>query len=224
MDLNHTRSFRGAAKIPETPIVHIIDMDTSGRDALALTISTAGYEPRFHASAEEFLAGPRLFATSCMLLDVNLPGTSGLQLQQRILDRTEMPIVFTSSRIDVHAVVQAMKAGALEFLCKPLAEDVLLAVLRHALECSRNALRHREQMDALRLRYESLSRREREVMNLVVAGKLNKQVGGDLGISEITVKAHRGKMMRKMQASSFAELVYMAADLRPRTFSLALQD
>ena len=150
---------------------------------------------------------------SCLLVELNLPGVGGLELQRLVSDRAEMPIIFMSSRADVQATVQAMKAGAFDFLIKPFVGDVLLRAIRQAIERSRAEIRHLATMRALQDRYESLSRREREVMELVVSGRLNKQVGGELGISEITVKAHRGKLMRKMQAGSFAELVNMATSL-----------
>jgi FixJ family two-component response regulator len=174
------------------------------------------------ASAEEFLAGPRLMRPNCLLLELRLPGASGLELQRRVFERTEMPIIFMSREADVRATVQAMKAGAFEFLPKPLAGDVLSNAIAHALERSHATLRQSVAIQALEERYESLSRREREVMSLVVSGRLNKQVGGELGISEITVNAHRGMMMRKMQAGSFAELVSMAASLH-RATPLALE-
>ena len=166
------------------------------------------------ASAAEFLAQERAITPSCLLVELELPGSSGLELQKLVADRTDMPIIFMSARADIQATVQAMKRGAFEFLVKPLMPEVLLDAIRGALERSEAALRQLTQMHALQERFESLSRREREVMGLLVRGRLNKQVGGELGISEITVKAHRGKMMRKMRASSFAELVTMAASLR----------
>jgi FixJ family two-component response regulator len=179
-----------------------------------LLLYGAGLQVRASASAEQFLTLPRPQTPSCLVLEQHLPGLSGLDLQQRLGDRTEMPLIFISSHADVQATVQAMKAGAFEFLTKPVTGEVLLNAVRHAIECSQAVLCRRAQIRALEQRYESLSRREREVMRLVVTGRLNKQVGGELGISEITVKAHRGKMMRKMQAGSFAELVHMAASLR----------
>jgi FixJ family two-component response regulator len=147
-------------------------------------------------------------------VELNLPGSSGLELQKHVLDRIEMPIIFMTARSDVRATVQAMKAGAFDFLTKPFLRDALVRAIWPAIERSRAELRHLARTRALQERYDSLSRREREVMNLVVSGRLNKQVGADLGISEITVKAHRGKLMRKMCAGSFAELVNMAASLR----------
>jgi FixJ family two-component response regulator len=148
------------------------------------------------------------------VLDVSLPDLNGLDLQRRILDRTDMPIIFITGYGDVPMTVEAMKAGAIEFLTKPFREEVLLNAIRNALERSRTALGHEAEMRALRDAHGSLSRREREVMALVVSGLLNKQVGAELGISEITVKAHRGRVMRKMKANSLADLVTMAARLQ----------
>ena len=214
MNLKHTCVVHDFRRLPpEVPIVFIVDADAATRGALESTIRSAGWQPRTVSSAEEFLSVARPTTPSCLLAELTLPGLSGLELQQRIFDRTEMPVIFLSERPDVRATVLAMKAGAFEFLMKPVAKDVLLDTLELAIERSRSELRQLERTRALRHRYESLSRREREVMRLVVAGRLNKQVGGELGISEITVKAHRGKLMRKMQAKSLAELVNMAASL-----------
>jgi FixJ family two-component response regulator len=199
---------------PAKPVVFIVDGDASVRAALERLARSAGWEPRSAASADEFLLQERITTPSCLLVELELPGSSGLELQRLVAHRSEMPIIFMSSRADVQATVQAVKAGAYEFLVKPLAPEVLLAAIRGALELSEAALPQLIQIHALQQRYESLSRREREVMSLLVRGRLNKQVGGELGISEITVKAHRGKMMRKMRAGSFAELVTMAASLR----------
>jgi FixJ family two-component response regulator len=198
----------------ETPIVYVVDSDTSAREALELTLRSAGWQPRMAGSAEEFLTRPRTMTPSCLLVEQRLPGLSGLDLQRLVFDRTEMPVIFLSAHADVQVTVQAMKAGALEFLTKPLVRDVLLNAIGDAIEHSYASLRHLAQVRGLQQRYESLSRREREVMRLVVSGRLNKQVGAELGISEVTVKAHRGSMMRKMKAGSFAELVNMAASLR----------
>jgi FixJ family two-component response regulator len=198
-----------------TPIVFVVDDDVSVRESLELLIRWAGWQPETFASAQEFLSHPRVLAPSCLVLDVTLPGLNGLDLQKRVaVDRTDMPIIFITGYGDVPMTVQAMKAGAVEFLTKPFGDDVLLSAIRHAIERSRTALRHEAEIRALRDCYASLSRREREVMALVISGLLNKQVGGDLGISEITVKAHRGKVMRKMKAHSLADLVTMAARLR----------
>jgi len=198
-----------------TPVVFVVDDDISVRESLELLIRNAGWQPELLATAQEFLARPRVLVPSCLVLDVTLPGLNGLELQARIgADRTDMPIIFITGHGDVPMSVQAMKAGAVEFLTKPFGDGVLLSAIRNAIERSRTALGHEAEMRELRDRHASLSRREREVMALVVCGKLNKQVGGELGISEITVKAHRGRAMRKMKADSLAELVNMAARLR----------
>ena len=194
-------------------IVFVVDDDVSVRESLELLIKTAGWKPETFVSAPEFLSRPRATVPSCLVLDVTLPGLNGLELQQQLTQRTEMPIIFITGYGDVPMSVRAMKAGATEFLTKPFKEEVLLDAIRHAIDRSRDALREESEMHVLRTRYASLTPREREVMALVVSGLLNKQVGGELGISEITVKAHRGQLMRKMQADSLAGLVTMAAKL-----------
>jgi FixJ family two-component response regulator len=198
---------------PPMPIVFVVDDDISVRASLELLISCAGWQPETFASAHAFLARPHVDAPSCLVLDVSLPDLNGLDLQQRIADRTDVPIIFITGHGDVPMTVKAMKAGAVEFLTKPFGDDVLLSAIRNAIERSRIARSHGAENRVLREAYASLSRREREVMALVVSGRLNKQVGGELGISEITVKAHRGNVMRKMEAGSFADLVKMAASL-----------
>jgi FixJ family two-component response regulator len=203
------------------PIVFVVDDDVSVRESLELLIDHNGWQPKTFASAREFLAQSRVPAPSCMVLDVALPGLSGLDLQKLVADRTDMPIIFLTGYGDVAMTVQAMKAGAVEFLTKPFRPDVLVSAIREALERSREALARDAAMKSLRESYASLSRREREVMALVVSGLLNKQVGGELGISEITVKAHRGQAMRKMQADSLAALVKMAARLNVPAAGLA---
>jgi FixJ family two-component response regulator len=196
------------------PIVFVVDDDLSVRESLELLIRCEGWQPETFASAQEFLARPRVFSPSCLILDVSLPGLNGLDLQKRIaVDRIEMPIIFITGYGDVPMTVQAMKAGAVEFLTKPFSDEVLVNAIRDALERSRAAFDHEAHMRAVRDCYASLTSREREVMALVVSGLLNKQVGAELGISEITVKAHRGNMMRKMKADSLAELVTVAASL-----------
>ena len=197
-----------------TPIVFVVDDDVSVRESLELLISSAGWQPETFVSAQEFLSHPRALAPSCLLLDVNLPDLNGLDLQQRVAaDRIDMPIIFITGYGDVPMTVRAMKAGAVEFLTKPFSDEVLLDAIRHAIERSHTALDREAELQTLRDRHATLSRREQEVMALVVSGPLNKQVGGELGISEITVKAHRGQVMRKMKAGSLADLVTMAARL-----------
>lgn len=214
MNLMSTCSIHSLIESLEPPAVFVVDSDASSRETLDSLIRDAGYQPRMAASAEEFLTHPHVVAPGCLLVELHLPGLNGLELQRLVLDRTEMPIIFMSRHADVQATVRAMKGGAFEFLTKPFVRPVLLDAIGSAIERSHAAIRHLEQVHALQRRYESLSRREREVMSLVVNGRLNKQVGGELGISEITVKAHRGKMMRKMKADSFAQLVTMAVSLR----------
>jgi len=195
--------------------VFVVDDDISVRESLESLIRCAGWQPETFASAEEFIAHPRPFVPSCLVLDVSLPDLNGLDLQKRVAaDRSDMPIIFITGYGDVPMTVQAMKAGAVEFLTKPFGDDVLLSAIRNAIERSQTALGREAERRVLQASYASLSRREREVMALVVSGLLNKQVGGELGISEITVKAHRGQVMRKMQADSLADLVNMAARLR----------
>jgi FixJ family two-component response regulator len=197
-----------------TPVVFVVDDDISVRESLDLLIHTAGWQPETYASAQDFLARPRAQVPSCLVLDVSMPDLNGLDLQQRIGDRLDMPIIFITGHGDIPMTVRAMKAGAVEFLTKPFDDEALLSAVRNAIQRSRQALDDEASMGELRERYASLSRREQEVMALVVSGLLNKQVGGRLGISEITVKAHRGKVMRKMKADSLADLVTMAARLR----------
>ena len=215
MNLRYACTVSSWPRSTEMPIVFVVDADASVCDTLEQLFLSAGLRCQTAASAEEFLARPRAAAPCCLLVDLNLPGVGGLELQRLVLAWTELSVIFMSGRADVPATVQAMKAGALDFLTKPLMDDAVLDATRQAIERSRAKFRRAATMRALQERYVSLSRREREVMGLVVSGRLNKQVGGELGISEITVKAHRGKMMRKMNASSFAELVNMAATLRP---------
>jgi len=197
-------------------IVFVVDDDVSVRESLELLIRTAGWQPHTFASARDFLSCPRAAVPSCLVLDVTLPGLNGLELQLQLADRTDMPIIFITGHGDVPMSVQAMKAGAVEFLTKPFRDDVLLNAIGSAIERSRAVLRLNLEMGTLKNRFESLTPREREVMALVVSGLLNKQVGGELGISEITVKAHRGQVMRKMKADSLPDLVTMAARLRLR--------
>lgn len=197
-----------------TPVVFIVDDDVSVRESLEALIRQAGWRPQAFASAREFLGHPFDLAPSCLVLDVSLPDLSGLELQRLIVDgRIDMPIIFITGHGDVPMTVRAMKAGAVDFLMKPFSDDVLLASIEAAIERSETMLEHETEKQSLRDRHELLSRREQEVMTLVVTGLMNKQVGGKLGISEITVKAHRGQVMRKMQARSLADLVKMGESL-----------
>jgi FixJ family two-component response regulator len=198
-----------------TPIVFVVDDDISVRESLEPLIRKVGWHPETFASAQEFLDRPRSLVPSCLVLDVSLPGLNGLELQKRIaVERTDMPIIFITGYGDVPKSVQAMKAGAVEFLTKPVSQDVLLEAIRQALERSRAALGREAEMQELRNRYALVSPRERQVMALVVSGLLNKQIADELGISVITVKTHRGKVMKKMRADSLAALVNLAAKLR----------
>jgi len=205
----------GSRKRDVKPIAFVVDDDVSVRESLELLISFAGWQPETFASAEEFLARPRAVAPSCLVLDVSLPDLNGLDLQKLIAaDRIDMPIIFITGHGDVPMTVRAMKAGAVEFLTKPFNDDVLLSAIRHAIERSIAALDREAEIQALRDCYASLTPREREIMALVDSGLSNKQVRFKLGISEITVKAHRGKVMQKMKADTIADLVKMAAELR----------
>ena len=196
------------------PIVFIVDDDISVRESLELLICSQGWQAETFESAKEFLDRPRVLVPSCLILDVSLPGLNGLELQKRVaVERTEMPIIFITGHGDVPMSVEAMKAGALEFLTKPFRNDLLVSAIRNALDRSRTALTDKAEMQTLHDCYASLSPREREVMTLVISGLLNKQVGGELGICENTVKYHRGQAMQKMKADSLPDLVRMAARL-----------
>ncbi|MFL6283413.1 MAG: response regulator transcription factor [Pyrinomonadaceae bacterium] len=198
----------------DTPIVFVVDDDISVRESLELLIRFEGWKPETFASAREFLARPRAHVPCCMVLDVSLPDLNGLDLQKLVADRTDMPIIFITGYGDIPVAVRAMKAGAVEFLTKPFDDEVLLGAIRQAIGRSADALGGEAEVQALRDRYASLTPRECEVMALVVSGLLNKQVGLKLGISETTVKAHRGKVMEKMKADSLADLVKTAERLR----------
>jgi len=209
------RAPRQHAPMSRTPVVYVVDDDASVRRSLELLIDSAGWHALAFASAQAFLSRAPVPAPSCLVLDVTLPDLNGLELQRRLAaERIQMPIIFISAHGDVPMTVRAMKAGAMEFLTKPFRDDVLLSAIQDALARSHTTLDHEAEMQVLRDRYSSLSVREREVMGLVVAGLLNKHIGGELGISEITVKAHRGKVMRKMKADSLAGLVNVATKLR----------
>ena len=196
------------------PIVFVVDDDVWVRESLETLIRDEGWQPETFSSAQQFLDRPRALTPSCLVLDISLPGLNGLELQKRVaVERTDMPIIFITGHGDIPMSVGAMKAGAVEFLTKPFNDEVLLTAIRQALERSRLALAQEAEMQELRDRYASLTHREMQVMALVVSGLLNKQVGGELGISEKTVKAHRGQVMQKMKANSVADLVKMAEKL-----------
>ena len=197
-----------------TPVVYVVDDDISVRESLEGLIQSEGWQPQTFPSAQAFLSRVPACVPSCLVLDVSLPDLNGLDVQERVAaERCEMPIIFITGHGDVPMTVRAMKAGATEFLTKPFCDDTLIAAIRAAIARSEAALGHAAELRTLRTRHTSLSRREREVMALVVSGMLNKQIGHQLSISEITVKAHRGRVMRKMDAGSLAELVTMAARL-----------
>ncbi|PWT83486.1 MAG: DNA-binding response regulator [Acidobacteria bacterium] len=196
------------------PIVFVVDDDAWVRESLESLIQDEGWQPETFASAQQFLDRPRTFTPSCLVLDISLPGLNGLELQQRVgAERADMPIIFITGHGDIPMSVGAMKAGAVEFLTKPFNDEVLLTAIREALQRSRIALAQETEVKELRERYASLTPRERDVMALVASGLLNKQVAGELGITESTVKAHRGQVMQKMMANSVADLVKMTARL-----------
>jgi FixJ family two-component response regulator len=202
----------------DEPVIYIVDDDVSVRESLQCLLGQAGWRVVVFGSALEFLLFSRPLQPGCLILDLSLPDLTGLELQRRLVrDRYAMPIIFVTGHGDIPTTVQAMKPGAVEFLTKPFRTEILLSAIEAAIERSRASLDRHADLQALRERHERLSRREREVMALVVRGQLNKQVGGQLGISEITVKSHRGRVMRKMQARSFVELVNMAARLSVTT-------
>lgn len=199
-----------------SPVIFVVDDDVSVRESLELVIRCEGWQPETFASAQEFLTRPQPLVPSCLILDLALPDSTGLELQKIITqEHAEMPVIFISGCGDIPTTVRAMKAGAIDFLVTPFGNDVLLQAVREGLNRSGLALDHQAELASLRNCYLSLTRRERQVMALVVSGLLNKQVGAELGISEITVKAHRGQVMRKMKANSLADLVRMAANLQP---------
>ncbi len=204
----------GTPRRTATPVVFVVDDDISVRESLEALIRRGGWKPETFSSARDFLALPRNDTPSCLLLDVELPDINGLDVQERVAaERSEMPIIFITGHGDIPMSVRAMKAGAAEFFTKPFDRDVLLSAIGRAIERSREALGRTAALETLRQRYASLTPREREVLAWVVTGLLNKQVGGELGMSEATVKAHRGQVMQKMKADSLADLVRIAARL-----------
>lgn len=196
------------------PIVFVVDDDESVRESLKLLVESAGWQAQTYSSAQAFLARPPALGPSCLLLDLILPDLNGCDLQSLLADKTDMPVIFISGHADVRTTVRAMKGGAVDFFIKPVNCEAVLSAIRNALDRSRASLGQAADERALQENYASLSAREREVMVLVASGLLNKQVGSALGICEITVKTHRGNLMRKMNADSFASLVRMADKLR----------
>jgi FixJ family two-component response regulator len=197
-----------------SPVIFVVDPDSAVRESLERLLRREGWNIETFASAEEFLEYPVELTPGCLILDVSLPGLCGLELQKRAAAQcAHIPTIFLSAKDDIPAAVEAMKAGAVEFMMKPFRDSELLSAVREALERSHLLVSRKAEKQALQRSYAALSRRERQVMALVSLGFLNKQVGGELGISEITVKAHRGKVMRKMKADSLADLVRMAWNL-----------
>lgn len=214
----------GTFLVPSTsPIVFVVDDDISVRESLEFLIQDEGWQVETFKSAEEFLNRPREFIPSCLILDISMPGLNGLELQKRLaVERPEIPIIFLTGHGDIPKTVQAIKAGAVEFLTKPFSDGALLSAIRSAIDRSKTLIGRDAELRTLKARYARLTSREREVLAWVVVGKANKEVAKELGISEVTVKAHRGSMMQKMGAGSLAELVNQAARLRVSRFNRKL--
>jgi FixJ family two-component response regulator len=211
----HTAVVERRVPVPvRQPTVFVVDDDASVRESLERLIRRAGWKAETFSSAQAFLSRPRGEGPSCLVLDVGLPIRSSLELQRQLADGgQDVPIIFTTGCVDIRTTVQAMKAGAVDFLCKPFDDEDLLSAMRQAIERSEAARHHDAEVQTLRRRFGTLTPREQQVMGLVVSGLLNKQIGGELGTSEITVKAQRGQVMRKMMADSLPDLVRMAARL-----------
>jgi FixJ family two-component response regulator len=218
--ITHARAldFEVSRAMNECPsIAFVVDDDVSVRESLELLLRDDGLDVKTFVSALEFLSDPPVTVPSCLVLDISLPGLNGLDLQKRVaVERQEMPIIFITGHGDIPMTVQAMKAGAQEFLTKPFSDEILLKAVRNALVRSKRLLDRSIEVRTLKGYYSRLTAREREVMAFVVVGLSNKQIGSELNISEVTVKAHRGNMMRKMKAESLAELVSISAQLRLR--------
>lgn len=208
-----SQNSRFARASVSSPMVFIVDDDISVRESVESLLRHEGFEVESFVSASAFLEHPIPPGPSCILLDIALPGLTGLELQKSLaVERQAMPIIFITGREDAPTIVQAMKAGAVEFLTKPFRDDALLDAIRAAIERSEVLVLRERRKAAIRQRYNDLTRREREVLSLITQGLLNREIGDELGISEITVKAHRGQVMRKMEAESLAELIHMVSD------------
>jgi FixJ family two-component response regulator len=221
----HGRGIMPSPASDATPIVFVVDNDVAVRRSLKLLIRRGGWRGETFASAHAFLRSPRPVVPTCLVLNISLSDSNGLDLQKRVaIERPDMPIIFIADKVDIPTTVQAIKAGAIEFFTKPLLHDVLVTAIREGIERSRSALGYEAEMQVLRDRHGSLSLRELQVMTLVVSGLLNKEVGAEMGISEVTVKAHRGRVMKKMEADSLAELVKMSERLNTPAAAVSTAD
>ncbi|MEO8005353.1 MAG: response regulator [Betaproteobacteria bacterium] len=214
MNLNQRISTQAAPPVPQlAPVVFVVDDDISARESLERLIRSMGWQAKTFASAEDYLARQSAAIPSCLILDIGLPDINGLDLQQRIAEDFPPPIIFVTGRADIPSSVRAIKAGAIDFLTKPFDEVDLLRAINTAIDLDRDFSGKRSELAELRRRWSSLTPREREVLPLVVSGLLNKQTAWELGISEVTAQVHRARIMKKMKAGSFAELVRMAGTL-----------